>query len=386
MSEDVKTSMLEHSRAKVELYSKYLSIYLNILGRASSVKKIYLYDLMCGEGVYEDGSKGSPIEAIKKINEHYYANKNTCPDIDIWFNDKDKSGIDTNEYKIDRVKKCCQEIFTPLNVNINYTHGDYSEILPEVINKLKSLLESERALLFLDPYGYKDIQPEHIKKFLENEKTEMILFLPVSFMYRFANKSLSKEEFPGGQALKDFLSPLFGDKIQNVNSPNDFLEKIKQSFRKYLSYKIFVDPFTLERGKNNIFSLFFFTPHIKGFETMLKTKWKLDEERGQGFRLEKNYSLFSKIQISNYPQKLKEFIQKGNKTNRDLYRFGLDNGFLPMHTREVLSDWQKTNPSFKVYNKDDTEARKNSFYISYKYYQGSSDKIVTFIFEKDKNV
>jgi len=32
--------MLEHSKAKVELYGRYLSIYLNVISRAPFIKKI----------------------------------------------------------------------------------------------------------------------------------------------------------------------------------------------------------------------------------------------------------------------------------------------------------------------------------------------------------
>jgi hypothetical protein len=42
---DAKLDMLEHSEAKVELYSTYLAIYLNILSRVSYVRQIFVFDL-----------------------------------------------------------------------------------------------------------------------------------------------------------------------------------------------------------------------------------------------------------------------------------------------------------------------------------------------------
>jgi three-Cys-motif partner protein len=64
---NAKLVMLEHSKAKVELYATYLATYLNILSRVPFVIRIHIYDLMCGEGVYVDDSKGSPIIAMERI-------------------------------------------------------------------------------------------------------------------------------------------------------------------------------------------------------------------------------------------------------------------------------------------------------------------------------
>jgi len=47
---DSKITMLEHSEAKVDLYKRYLSIYLEILNRSPFTDKIYILDLMCEIG------------------------------------------------------------------------------------------------------------------------------------------------------------------------------------------------------------------------------------------------------------------------------------------------------------------------------------------------
>jgi len=383
MKIDAKTVMLKHSKAKVELYTNYLSLYLNILSRADFLDKIHIYDLMCGEGIYSDKSKGSPVIALEKIRDHYYSNNKTCPNLEVWFNDKDKSEIDKQKYKIERVKEYCSTIFTPNNVKITYTQEDYVELYPKVLQKIIKLLRNERLLLFIDPYGYKEIKPEHLKHFLDRSKTELILFLPISQMYRFANKSLTDEDYTGGIHLREFLTPLFKGEISSYKTPDEFIDQLKMSFREYLKeQKIFVDTFTLERDSQNIYSLFFFTPHIKGFEAMLETKWNMDEHRGKGFRLIPQYPLFSQIQITNYPQLLKSFISQGShRTNGEIYLFGLENGFLPKHTGQIFKDWQESGPEFKVYLSNGQEARKGAFYISYKNYGNTPEKIVKFVLE-----
>lgn len=379
---DIKTVMLKHSKAKVDLYANYLSRYLNILSRAGFFDKIHIYDLMCGEGIYSDGSKGSPVIALEKIKEHFFSNNKTCPNIEVWFNDNGKSEIDKGKYKIERVQECCSNLFVPETVEIIYRKEDYVELYPQVLHNIKSL-RNERMLLFIDPYGYKEFKLEHLKNYLCRAKTELILFLPISHMYRFASKSITDDGFTGGEPLKEFLTPLFNERTESIDSPDSFVNQLKISFREYLKeQEIFVDTFTIERDVRNLYCLFFFTPHIKGFEVMLETKWKMDEGRGKGFERIPQKHLFSKIQDTNYSQLLQDYIsQEGHRTNGELYRFGLDNGFLPKHTVEVFKDWQKNNSKFKVYQEDGQEARKGAFYIKSKNYGKTPKEIVKYKFE-----
>jgi three-Cys-motif partner protein len=367
---DAKLIMLDHSKAKVELYSTYLSVYLNILSRVSFVNKIHLFDLMCGEGIYADNSKGSPVQGMETIKNHYYSNNKSCPNMEIWFNDKDKSEIEKDKNKIERVQEACAKVYKPNNVNIKYTNSDYLTIQPQIkieLEKLKKLKGNEKALLFVDPYGYKEVKPSHMRDFLECGHSEVILFLPISHMYRFANKSLT-EDFPGGEPLEKFLLELFGDNKPEYSCVKTFINVIKSSFRERLKdLKIYVDTFTIERDSSNTYCLFFFTSHVKGFEVMLDTKWKLDEQEGNGFRIEKSGNLFDTSITFDYPDKLEDYIKQNKKvTNANLFLFGLENGFLPKHTGTVLKMWQAEKPSFKVTLENGGTARKGSFKINSK--------------------
>lgn len=364
---DAKIVMLEHSKAKVELYSKYLSRFLNILARNPYVNKIFLFDLMCGEGKYSDKSFGSAIEALVRIKDHYYSNNKSCPCTEIWFNDKDKSSIEPGKLKIDRVKELASKIFCPPNVHIHYFAEDFQDIFSKVIKTISSLKKDEKALLFIDPYGYKEITPINIKSLLSNKNSELLLFLPISFMYRFAEKSISTDTFAGGEPLQKFMLNLFGNKNIKFKSKHDFVVQLSLAFREYLQEeKVFVSTFTIERDKQNIYSLFFFTHHIKGFEAMLETKWELDEQSGRGFKLEPLPNLFSEVELTNYPQKLEKYILEKERTNIEIYYFGLYNEFLPKHTNMVFSEWQKSKTYFKVNLINGSIARKGAFYLKEK--------------------
>ncbi len=342
---DSQINLLDHSEAKVALYGRYLSIYLNVLAR-SAIKTIYLYDLFCGEGIYKDGGKGSPIVALECIKDHYEKNNNSCPNIKIDFNDFEKSEIDPEKYKVERVKEFARNIFCPTNVQIGFSKIDYNDLIVKIIDRNNKLNSDERALLFIDPWGYKEIDPEDLKKLMLNGKTEIILFLPTYFMSRFANKA-KDVDFKGGAALRKFLGNLFGsiETIPHINSQNEFIYKVQEQFKLFLNLK-YVDSFKIERDNNNWFCIFFFTNSKRGFEKMLDAKWSIDKKRGEGFKIGDSIKmeLFDELEVSDYNTKVYNFL-KANPTasNADLFDFGLEHNFLPKHTKAVLDEIKKTH-------------------------------------------
>lgn len=326
-----------HSKAKVGLYVKYLAVYLNVLHRVSFVKKIFLFDLFAGEGIYEDGEKGSPIQTVETVKNHYFFNKKSCKDIDIVFNDVGNSDIEPNKKKIERVEEFVSKIFKPQNVHIYYEEKDYNNLLPKLLHKLNSFDESKRALLFIDPWGYKDIRPNEIKELLANGKTELILFLPISFMYRFAGKAIN-DYLGGAKALEKFLTELFGGNLPDITNIIKFIISIKERFKEYLNMS-YIDTFTLRPDKSNLFCLFFFTQNKKGFEKMIHAKWTIDKVRGKGFDEGASLGLFDEIALSGYDIKLKDFIVKSEgRTNNEITDFGYLNGFLPNHSSEYFKE------------------------------------------------
>lgn len=360
---DSKTIMLEHSKAKVELFERYWSVFLNILNRVDFITKLYLFDLFAGEGMYENEGKGSPIVAMEAIRNVYNGNKKKCKDTDVTFNDNGESKIEPGVLKINRIKRFVSKIFKPKNVTINYKKEDYTVIVKEVIAKLNNIKNSERALVFIDPWGYKEIFVKDIQDILQNKKTELILFLPVSFMYRFAHKAFTEEEFPGGKPLKKFLESLFDNDIPKYDNVFQFIDAMKKQFRTKVPVR-YVDTFTIQRDNSNHFCLFFFTDNETGFEKMLSTKWKMDEQHGNGFRIQdKNQlSLFGGTYYNSYPEDLKKLLtDKGALTNHDLRSFGLNEGFLPRHTNEVLVSL-KNKDLIEINSLDGGKA--GNFYIS----------------------
>jgi len=366
---DSQKSMYQHSEVKIELLKRYLEKYLNILSNSTFVGDIHIYDLFCGEGIYDNGGKGSPITIMETIKNTYFGGKSKAAPLSkfhCFFNDQDCDKITKLKNEINERKLHDSNIG-----ECRFSVADYKNALPEVINKINSF-KKEKAFVFIDPYGYKEISIRDISSLLENKKSEVLLFLPTQFMFRFEEKGTP-------ESLKVFIEELLPSaEWPKSETGIDFIENLKTAFRKQIGDKYFVDSFIITRDKNQFFCLFFFTSHIYGFEKMLESKWQIDEEEGRGWHYNQNIDLFSCVEkhpcTEKFEVNLLAFLKEQPRSNAEVYYFTLHNGYLPTHATQILVRFQNDN-IISVDNFDGSKARKSSFYINYRDYKNSPCKI-----------
>jgi three-Cys-motif partner protein len=374
MKLDVKKTLQIHSKAKVDFYKTYLERYVAILCQSQYIRHIRIYDVFCGMGIYEDGGKGSPVVAYDTIKSIYEAHKVTNnTEITLTINDKSPERIaKVNEYINSHKHTYCKVCSYNL---------DIIQLLEKIVPEIISTPTDTRNLVFIDPYGYKDIKKELLQNLMKNGRTEVILFLPISHMQRFTNAAMQDEDsITQYEPLRNFVYSFFPQE----NHP---IRKITVRAKEYIQYladalkfdnQYFATSYYIERDKANYFALFFMSSNIFGFEKILDVKWTLDEEHGGGFKLpEPTGNLFAEefsLETKNdNARKLKaklEEVLKRPQTNNELYEIVLRNEFLPKHANEVLRDMQQNNPRFTVINiATGKNARKNSFYLSYQHYK-----------------
>lgn len=347
----------EHSLAKIAVYKRYLSIYLNVLAN-TRFETIYLLDLFSGEGKDVDGRSCSSIAAIEAIKDHYDTAPYKCKSIKIFFNDYGNSIIENDTKKIDRVRRFCEEIKLPDQYKISYASEDFESISRKVITRLSRLNSNEKALCFFDPWGYKYSKPKILKELLINGKTELLLFVPICFMHRFAAKALKDEDYIEGQHIEEFISELYESEIPDIKNQVSFINGIKTQFKKYLRVE-YADVLFIEKDKNQFFALYFFSNSKRGFQKMLEAKWTIDEKDGRSFSVNRNHltaDLFENINHEDYSYLLfSELLNKKQMTNQEIFDFGLMNNHLPKHSKKVL-DELKRNSKVKVVTKQGAEA------------------------------
>ena len=285
---------------------------------------------------------------------------------------------DKNSTHVDRVRKYIQEEcgeqidnFIPI-----YSAIDGETYLEDLALRLKNTSANTRNLVFIDPYGYKAIKKDIIHNLIANGRTEVMIFLPISFMNRFTSHALSHEEISMYKPLVEFVKSFFplnhpivkGEQISHLNYISYLTKALKFNNNYYAT------SYHIERSTSNYFALFFITSNEYGYEKILETKWKLDEKDGNGFNLPQPPSIFDeidreekRIELFNYlKNQTVQYLREGARTNLDLYKFALDIEFLPKHMSYVLRDLLK-NKRIEVSPIPNTKPSvKGSFYLNRK--------------------
>ncbi len=350
----------EHSAAKVRLLGEYLKRFLSVISNDGYTKTIDIYDLFCGDG------SGSPSIIMSEVKNSYFARKargKDNPTINCLFNDVDPEKVDLAAELIRR-KNLHYEEFGGLD----FKKRDYAELIRVLLEEM-TYEQSKKTFVFIDPYGYKHIQGSQIQALLAKRNVEVLLFLPIQFMYRFDANGTP-------EALHDFVSELVdpGDWKPNDDVWN-YIDQLKNGFKHKLGSNYFVDTFTIQKDAQTVFCLFFFSGHIKGFEKMLEAKWELDEEQGKGWHYvgSSSGSLFLNQKTNPLETSLIEFLTNSSRNNSDLYTFTLQLGFLPKHTTEVLSNLQE-NGRLKVVKSNGESIRRGAYYVNYQNHRDSPAK------------
>ena len=377
---DPKKTMLLHSEAKVTFYKKYLERYLRILDLSKNIREINIFDVFCGTWVYENNKKGSPIIAfdeIKKLKEEYSSDKK----ITLSVNDEKEAKVSAVQDYFERKNKGYCEI--------KYYNQPAELMFQEIISVIDSQDRVSRNLIFIDPYGYKEIKKETLQRLLKNRRTEIIVFLPIAQMQRFTTKALSSDLKPY-EPLKKFVHSFFPSnhpiRVKKI-SAIDYISSVKEAlrFKEYYSTSYFI-----ERDNSNYYALFFISPSLFGFQKILEVKWQLDEEDGGGFKQPNlNRSLFDDeekdlIKQDNY-KRLEQILEdclQSPKNNKEIYEIILMKEFLPKHATEIIRNWEKEKSNFKVVEfLNQKPARKNSFYINWENYKINEPRVI-FTLEK----
>jgi len=379
---DAQKVMLPHSQAKLDFYKDYLKRYIPILRLAKFTTSINIFDVFCGTGIYENGAKGSPIlafEAIKESSDNISDFNTQLTPINLFINDLETNKIEqVKEYLQDKNKNVCK---------LEFQNKDAVEFLSDINQKIKTQTSKDRNLILIDPYGYKNIKKEYIEQLISNKRnTEIILFLPISQIYRFTDKVLNNED-SNVKALKEFIESFFPNKNHPIyknqlTDEKELIEYIREALT--IENNFFSTSYFIQRdNKNHFYALFFITPSIYGLEKILEVKWSLNEEHGEGFEQPKQMqSLFAdqekesakQEQYSKLEQILLNYIS-ANKTvsNNQIYELTLRNMYLKKHANQILSNLHKDG---KIVIELQNNARKGYFYLGYDYFKKKTIKIL----------
>lgn len=357
---ETQNTIKPHTEAKLKFYIHYLEIYLPILYKTPYVNNINIYDMFCGQAIYKDGKESSAVRAFNKIKEVQKNNPKSNIEITLTLNDLDKKRIKT-------IKEWLNKQLKTFKTHIH--NEDATDLIKKLIQGINKQNQQTRNLVFIDPYGYKEIANLLIKKLLQNKRTEVIIFLPINQMNRFKGKIAGEDVEKDFLPLKNFMEQ-FNIEEESATDDKDLIKKIEKSFSFNDDY--FSTSYHIKNEQRKHYALFFMTSNILGLEKIIEVKWKLDEQQGSGFNNTNQIDMFLEVEKkSELKEGLKRYI-KETRNNSELYKWTIKQGFLPKHINLILKQWQK-NKQLKITPEG---TRKGSFYINKNNYkQGKSINI-----------
>jgi three-Cys-motif partner protein len=295
--------MLTHTERKVAIYAAYLDRYLQILTNVPFVKEIAIFEPFAGAGVYLDQRKGSARTAYEIILQNRNSKRMT---------------FFANELDSGKFQNLSSSMEPEDWVNLSNT--DAKEFIEKIIP-----IERRRRrhrLFFIDPYGYTQIGKQDVDNVLALPDTEVLLFIPLSFIYRFfRNPGDVDVDQDVGQlgCIQRFLESYQLDKRNALDSSNaeNFARVVKEGME---SEALYVGYATLPAG-SNCYALYFLGRHRYGMEKFLESADAIERE----------YNRQLELQLI-YPDnnELLKFIALRRESD-DIYEWSLRNN-MPMRT------------------------------------------------------
>lgn len=347
MEEKKYTPQNNHTQEKLRVFSSYLDVYLGILLRQNYLRRVDIYDMFAGRGKYGD-NPGSAVLALEIIKKHREESKK---DVRLYLNDSDPDNYRLL-CEITKSEKwvSCQGI--DANDAINGHIKDIHD------NRLGS---DYKQFFYLDPFGYSQIEKETLDGIIRLSNTECLLFVPVTRIVQFFRIGSTMD----GQLLsiKKFLKEYHINIEDHKDAEwHDWGHIIKDAFAKIYS-KQFVGMAKLDASAGNYYALYFIGNHIFGLDKFVETvaKWESKKEH-------------QLVLFSSDNKEIYKYLSEGIKTNKDLYVWGLRQGWTPSKTRKVLSELEGEKKITVVCHTGETR-RKGTFYLGYQHYKDDKIKI-----------
>jgi three-Cys-motif partner protein len=121
----------EHAKVKHLLLAKYLPAWITILG--SSSPRICYFDGFAGRGEYADGSPGSPILALKAIEQVYNNTRVRGFEYNCIFIENDPDNFNNLKEVVERERPNF-----PSAGNVYYIHSDFDTFINNELDKLEA--------------------------------------------------------------------------------------------------------------------------------------------------------------------------------------------------------------------------------------------------------
>jgi three-Cys-motif partner protein len=318
----------EGTMVKLRLFENYIGEWLPVFISSARGKRINIVDFFAGPGSDVNGVNGSPLIALKQIRKFTSQIRRSSSSLCLLLNEKAK--IKAASLRGIMESQMADEGLCTLDVTALDFEKAFDKYYPE--------LQGSANLLFLDQTGVKFISNRVFSRILDIPTTDFIFFIASSSLRRFADHPYFRRhlEIPKGTI--------------SARSFNETHRVVTEYYRSLIprGKEFYLGSFSIKKG-SNLYGVIFGSGHPLGIEKFLKVCWKEDPTRGEAnFDIDleridiRSPHLFSDM---DKPKKLNLFEMELQRrllgrilvTDRDVYLFALQEGFLPMHARDMVT-------------------------------------------------
>lgn len=282
MPEPVLWDREPHTAAKHQVLRSYLDGWIAVIAqqaiKAQTFRvgrpRLLLVDGFAGPGRYATGEPGSPLLILEALLSHKARDRFADVQFVFLFIEHDKR-------RVGRLREEIAGLGTmPSNVTVCVEHGEFESTFGALLDQIT---EHGRALVptfaFIDPFGYSSASMSLTGRLLAFPRCEVLIFLPLSFVHRFA----------GREGQDAALTSLFGSEdwraaieLQGEARRQFLLELFERELRANPTVE-HVRSFQLRTQDGNDYRLVFGVGHDKGLDLAKDAMWKADPVAGTSY-------------------------------------------------------------------------------------------------------
>jgi len=321
----------EGTKLKLKLFEKYIKEWLPVfLVSPNYLTRINIFDFFCGPGQDLNKNPGSPLITIKALHPYFSKIIKNSLTVNLFLNEKSERKLRALQSLISTLK------YDNKPINIEYSSYEFAEAFEKCYPLMKRVRTAN--FLFLDQTGIKQVTKEIFRKIADIPATDFLFFISSSTINRFYEHPEIRK------FIKIPKATISDSKYLHIHRVVcDYYQSLVPQNREY-----YLASFSIKKGPN-IYGLIFGTRHLLGIDKFLTKCWQMDPERGEAnFDIDQD-GLINKNQLTFFPdlnktKKLRLFendithkiLNKKLKTNKDIYKYTLQRGFLPRHSRDII--------------------------------------------------
>lgn len=334
VNDDFFESCKEQSHIKSQIVKKYFWAWAKIISKRAL--RISYIDLYAGPGVYEDGTKSTPILVLENaLRDDMMRTK-----LIAHFNDTDSKFAETLKNSIDKIPNI--DLLTNKPRITNFSVGK------EVVESLRTMTLIP-TFMFIDPWGYKGLSIDLIGSVLKNWGCDCVFF----FNYVRINAGIDNEKF------KSHINAIFGEtrasflkKETHCKKPHEreeiILRELKNALKEIRGDYVITYRFLKKHPRKTSHYLIFVSKNPLGYEIMKGIMAELSSHKYQNvatfeFDPEINpYGLFPPSPLDDLKKDLLTTFKSKTLTVQEIYeKHNINTPYIKSNYKELLLELEK---------------------------------------------